>query len=206
MAENQDDDDDMVEEIITKLSMNLLGAFNAKIVNMKKENKENSGSSNTSSVGESNQKRSLAQGSSGSGAGGPKIRPIVSNLSLGNVKVSAKGSGNLKVSVKNVNSQMSVTVSENSKITMSENGSVITLPIFGGSIKKQQLNISPECDLISREMTDANVETSKVLDKQMVDMEKSFQEKAKFVATLKTICSHFEDTIKNAMGKESSGN
>lgn len=72
-------------------------------------------------------------------------------------------------------------------------------------MKKQQMNVSAECDLISREMTAANGEVSKALDKQMLDLKKSFQEKAKFIITMQTICSQMQDSIEHAMGKESGG-
>lgn len=186
---NDDDDDDMVPDFLATL-VNLL-AGQVKMVNTKKQNKENSGSSNSTSnaVGKSNQKHPFTQGSSeASAAGGPKVRPTASMSSL-----SAGNSGNLKMSPKSANPP---------------NGRVFSFPASRDSHitkKQQQLKIRPECDSISQTITASNGEASKAIDKQMVDLEKSFQEKAKFVATLKTICCNFEDSVKHAMVKESRG-
>lgn len=188
MADNHDDDDDLPDFLAT-----LVKILAAKAQMAKKQMKVNSGSSDstTNAVSKSNQKLPYAQGSSKSksAAGCPKVRPTASKSGL-----SAGKSRNLKVSLQSSSSPKS---------------SEIALPTSRDrrSIKKQiQMKARPECDLISQELTAAKGEVSKALDKQMVDLEKSFQEKAKFVVTLKTICRQMEDSIKNAMGKESGGN
>lgn len=181
MADNHEhDDDDIPPDFFTILST-LLSKTKAPM--LKKQNKDNSGSSKSSSNALGKSKLNLSVDVTYP-RDGPTIRPnTVRKISL--------STGNFKVAPKRSNSPPN------------DNMMALLVSLNRQTIKKeQQSKVQPKCDLITKNISAAKDEMNKALEKQMVDQEKSFQEKVKFVDTLKTICSQYQDSIKHVVGKE----